>query len=241
MLRQLVAASAVVALLAPASAEAQDITALCEKARRPPVGAWSEFKWVGGRNDGASIRMSIVGTERREGADYLWMEIVMRDFPMGPARQQGGTPRAMPRIVSKVLVPGFGVGPSSPRATIMKLGDAPAMEMPVAQGQVGTAGAPNLDACRSAKVVGWESVTVPAGTFRAIHILNANGQGDSWVAPNLPFALVKEAGTDGGQSRQMVLTGHGTGARSLITEKPRPFDAHLFMQMMTGGQSPRRP
>ena len=162
-----VAASALIALAASsAAARAQDITSLCERARHPAVGAWSEFKWVGGRNDGASIRMSIVGTERREGADYLWMEIVMRDFPMGPARQQGGTPRAMPRIVSKVLVPGFGVGPSSPRATIMKLGDAPAMEMPVAQGQVGTAGAPNLDACRSAKVVGWEAVTGPAGTFR---------------------------------------------------------------------------
>lgn len=235
MLRQLVAASALISCCVPAVAPAQDLASLCEKARRPAVGAWSEFKWVGGRNDGATIRMSVVGTERRAGTDLLWMEMVMRDFPMGP-RQRTGERQRTARIVSKVLVEGFGGGDYSPRASIMKLGDGPAMEMPMGQSRMGTAGAPNLDACRSAKVVGWESVTVPAGTFRALHVQSTSGRDDTWVVPNLPFALVKESASDDGQGHQMVLIGHGMGARSLITEKPRPFDPHLFMQMMTGGQ-----
>jgi hypothetical protein len=237
MMRRIAAAAALILLL-PALAAAQDLVSLCERARHPAVGAWSEFKWVGGRNDGATIRMSIVGKERREGADYLWMEIVMRDFPMGSGRQQAEAPR---RMISKMLVPGFGAGAGSPRAAIIKLGDLPAMEMPVGQSRMGAQGAPNLEACQNAKVVGWESVTVPAGTFRAIHIVGANGRGDSWVAPNLPFALVKEVGNDEGQSRQMVLIAHGMGARSLITERPQPFDPRLFAEMMSGRRPAPKP
>ena len=37
----------------------------------------------------------------------------------------------------------------------------------------------------------------------------------------------------------MVLIGHGMGARSQITERPRPFDPQLFMQMMTGARRAR--
>ena len=235
MLRQLVAASAVVALLAPASAEAQDITALCEKARRPPVGAWSEFKWVGGRQDGATVRLSIVGSERREGAQYLWMEMMMRGFPLGPERQQG---ERNTRMISKVLIESFGPGTCIPHVSIIKFGDNPAMEMPAAQSRMATQGAPTLRGCRDAKVIGWESVTVPAGTFRAIHIKNATGSSDSWVAPDLPFALVKELDSEDGQSRQMLLIGHGMGARTQITERPRPWDPRAFMQMVTGRTPP---
>ena len=79
-------------------------------------------------------------------------------------------------------------------------------------------------------------VTVPAGTFRALHVAGASGHSDSWVDPDLPFALVKEAGNDEGQS-QMVLVSHGTGAQSRITERPRPFDARLFMQAVTGARA----
>ena len=236
MLRQLLAASALVALLAPA-AGAQDITALCEKARRPPVGAWSEFKWVGGRQDGATVRLSIVGSERREGAEYLWMEMMMRGFPMGPERQQGERPT---RMISKVLIEGFGPGMGTPRATIIKFGDNPAMEMPAAQSRMSTQNAPTLNGCRNAKVIGWESVTVPAGTFRAIHVKNATGNSDSWVTAELPFALVKEQDSEDGQSRQMLLIGHGMGARTAITEHPRPWDPRAFMQMVTGRTGPGR-
>ena len=59
---------------------------------------------------------------------------------------------------------------------------------------------------------------------------------DTWLAPDLPFALVKEAGTDEDGPRQLVLTAHGSGARSLITGTPRPWDPRLFAQMMSGAR-----
>jgi phage terminase large subunit-like protein len=63
-----IAAAAVSIVLLPAALRAQDLVALCRQAQHPPVGAWSEFRMVGGREDGATVRISIVGSERREGA-----------------------------------------------------------------------------------------------------------------------------------------------------------------------------
>jgi hypothetical protein len=231
MMRRGLACLALVSLL-PARAAAQDVAAMCERARHPAVGSWSQFQWHGGRNDGATLRMSVVGRERRDGADYIWLEIVMRRFPMGPAGPAGARDTT-PRIVSKVLVPGIGQG--SPRASVIKVGDMPAMELPTEAGRA-TPGAPGLDACASARVVGWESVTVPAGTFRALHVAGASGNAEEWFAPDVPFALVKESGTEDGEARQLLLVGHGTGARSLITETPQPFDPRRFALMMMGAR-----
>lgn len=237
MLRRLVVAIALFALTLPAAAAAQDLASICEKAVQPRVGAWAEYRMVGGRNDGATLRMSIVGTERREGAQYYWLETVMRGFGAGRGEQAAG-PR---RMISKLLIQGLGPAAGRPVATIVKLDDSPAMEMPQGRPSPGGAGPTGLQACRNAKVVGWETVTVPAGRFRALHVTNASGRGETWLVPDLPFALVKEASTEDGQGTSTVLTGRGTGARSLITERPRPFDAQLFMRQMTGAPARPRP
>jgi hypothetical protein len=235
MMHRIAAATFLVAL-APVALAAQDLTSICEKAQHPRVGAWSEFKMIGGRNDGATMRMSIVGSERRAGSEYYWLEVVMHGF-MRARGEQGAGPQ---RMISKMLVPGLGPGAGQPVAAIMKVGDSPAMEMP--QGRPSPGVRPTgLENCRSAKVIGWESVTVPAGRFRALHVSDASGHGESWVVPDLPFALVKQVSTGGSEPSQTVLTGHGTGARSQITERPRPFDMQAFMRAMAGGQGGQRP
>ena len=234
MMHRIAAATFLVAL-APVVTAAQDLTSICETVQHPRVGAWSEFKMIGGRNDGATMRMSVVGTERREGAAYLWLEIVMRGFGAGRGEDASG-PRLM---ISKMLVPGFGPGMGQPAVTIVKIDDVPAMEMPHG-GQGPGSPKSGLENCRNARVVGWESVTVPAGTFRALHVVGASGHSDSWVNPDLPFALVKENANDE-EHTQTVLVGHGTGARSQITERPRPFDAQLFMRGLAGARGKGAP
>jgi len=231
MMRGVTTAAALLALL-PAALPAQDLASICEQALHPRVGAWSEFKMVGGRNDGATMRMSVVGSERRGGTQYYWLEVAMRGFFRGQG-EQGAGPRKM---ISKTLVQGIGSGAGEPAAVIIKVDDAPAMEMP--QGRPGPgAGPAGLEDCKGGKVIGWESVTVPAGRFRALHVRDASGHGESWVVPDLPFALVKEASTGGDQPSQTLLTAHGMGARSQITERPRPFDLQAFMRAMAGGQA----
>ncbi|HTT67880.1 MAG TPA: hypothetical protein VMF70_07625 [Gemmatimonadales bacterium] len=231
MLRRLAAASACLLFAAPAL-RAQSLVDICRRAMHPPAGAWARYRLEGGRENGATVRMAIVGSEAHGDTTYLWVEMAAHGFRMGGPRSGGGGDTIT--MVNKMLVPGIGPGMAAPREVVMKLGSGPAMVMPISQ--AGSRSAPGSDAlrdCRNAKVLGWESVTVPAGTFRALHVQNENGRGDSWVVPDLPFALVRMGtGHGANDSTQMVLLAHGSGARSEITETPRPYDPRLFMQMM---------
>ena len=69
------------------------------------------------------------------------------------------------------------------------------------------------------EVVGWEDVTVPAGTFHALHIRNPREPTEAWVRPELYFGMVKVVMKDGSV---LALAAHGGGAKSSITETPRP-------------------
>ena len=88
-------------------------------------------------------------------------------------------------------------------------------------GMMGEKGRENTQAfdfaarCNSARVVGWESVSVPAGTFRALHMTTVDG-GDVWASRDVPFGLVKTHAKQG----DLALTGRGADAKSSITEKP---------------------
>lgn len=232
MLRRLATASALLLLAAPA-ARAQDLAEICRRVMRPPVGAWSQYTMVGGSARGATMRVSAVGTETHADTSLLWLEFAVRAIPAGAPDSSSDTIS----VVNKLLVTGFGPGMSEPHAHILKFGSAPAMTMPVGQGPgADTPGSTTMQDCAGGKVLGWESVTVPAGTFRAVHLQNAEGKADAWIVPDLPFGLVKAA-TSGeeGDSGEMVLTAHGMGANSLIAEAPRPYDPQLLIQLMTGG------
>ena len=73
--------------------------------------------------------------------------------------------------------------------------------------------------CHEMEVVGWEQVTVPAGSFRALHVVNKSDQTDAWIAPDLYFSLLRAKLKDGSA---MELTGRGVDAKSSITETPVP-------------------
>ncbi|HTT67881.1 MAG TPA: hypothetical protein VMF70_07630 [Gemmatimonadales bacterium] len=225
MLGRMLAAPAVLLCLAVPPARAQDLADLCRRAMHPPVGAWSQFSNEGGRMPGSSMRIAVVGQETRGGTAYLWMEFAIHGMSMG--RGEGGGDTVS--MINRMLVRGFGPGMAAPVATIMKFGSAPAMEMPVNGPGMQAPSSNSLKDCTTSKVVGWESVTVPAGTFRALHVQDADGTSDTWVAPDLPFGMVKTLTPDSGQ---LVLVAHGMGAKSEITETPRPYDQAVFMQLM---------
>ncbi len=71
--------------------------------------------------------------------------------------------------------------------------------------------------CEGTTLVGEESVTVPAGTFQALHFHNAKYKSDSWVVPDRPFFMVKSKGKD----FELSLTESGDGAKSSIEETPQ--------------------
>jgi len=216
--------------LAAASVHAQDLVALCKQMSHPPVGAWSSYRMVGGQDDGATMRLSVVGTETHGDTAYLWIEWALAGMN-GPNGQKIS-------MMSKMLVPGFGPGMSSPRTMIMKFGNSPAMTMPAdgPMSKMGSQDKTGIEKCGQGKSLGWESVTVPGGTFRALHVQDADGTGDVWVMPAMALGLIKVT-PGNGHGSTMVLTDHGTGAKTAITETPVPFNPAVLMQMMGGRTS----
>jgi hypothetical protein len=123
----------------------------------------------------------------------------------------------------QMLVPGPGARATSIHGMIVKVGSQPAMKLsPQMLGMMGSHMAQDNIAlefarqCATGRVVGPETVTVPAGSIPAIHVKSADS-GEAWLAKDIPFGLVKAIGKQG----TLVLTGHGSDAKSSIVETPQ--------------------
>lgn len=218
---RVVAVSTLLAL-AVTPLQSQDLVALCKQMSRPPVGSWATFKVVGGTDNGATVKVSVVGAE----AGDLWIEFAMNGFG-GPNGQKFSG-------LSKALVDGFGPGMGHPKRSILKLGNAPAMTMPVGgpMGRMAGGDRVGFSKCGEGKSLGYTDVTVPAGTFHALHVQDKDG-GELWVMPSIPLGLIEATKMGGGGD--VVMTGHGSGAKDELTETPVPFNPAFFMNM--GGQT----
>ena len=216
MPRATLAFAAVLLAVLPPAIGAQDKDKICRDVQQRPmtVGQWASYTWSGGRSGGTTMRFAIVGTERQEGTPYYWYEMTIND----PTRGAKG------KTIIQMLVPGLAYQVGGLRGMIMKSGDDPATRMPDQMiRMMGSRIASNITAeitrgCLEMDVVGWEDVTVPAGTFHALHIRHARDQTEAWVRTELYFGMVKVVMKDGGV---MALAGHGGGAKSSITETPR--------------------
>ncbi|HET9385238.1 MAG TPA: hypothetical protein VFO67_08835 [Gemmatimonadales bacterium] len=192
---------------------AQDKEKLCTDLLNRPmrVGEWADYRWKGGPTEGSTMRMALVGTEAVAGKPNYWYEVAFNDATRG-------------KTIIQFLVPDFGFQASSIHGLIMKTGTEPAMRMPqqmvqMMAGQMDQSFGSNFTRkCQQTTVVGWESLTVPAGTFRALHVKDTGEQTDAWLVPDVYFALVRAQMKDGSS---MELTGKGTGAKSSITETPQ--------------------
>jgi len=201
-------------LAAAPSLAAQDKDKVCNDLQQKPmrVGQWALYRWTGGRPDGGTMRMAVVGTEVVGGAPYYWFEVVFDDASKGNSG----------KTVLQMLVPGLGA--TDVRGMIMKSGAEPAMRMPeemvrMTGGQMGKNFATEFGRkCKEMDVVGWEQTTVPGGSFRALHLRHAADQNDAWVVPDLFFSLLRVKLKDGST---MELTARGADAKSSVTETPQ--------------------
>jgi len=169
---------------------------------KPVVGGWAEYQMSEAGGTTSKMKIAIVGKE----GDAYWYETIME------TKQEG-------RIISKMLVSGNPEDQKNIKRMIVKMGNEPAMEMPLqmmqASGDQGQKGK-TLDK-------GTESIKVPAGTFtaRRIQYQFEDLVEDTWVHKDVsPYGVVKSKSKD----FEMVLLGHGTGAKTQITEKPQKFE-----------------
>jgi hypothetical protein len=208
--------SALVALLGVMAAPlgAQDFNDFCRGNPRLTVGQWSSYHYVGGPADGSAMRMAIVGAERQGDSTFLWYEMKLDD-----AKHPDRGP-----TITQILVSGLGTADFSIHGMVMKAGKREAMRYPDMMLQMMSGpirkgvGGMIEDKCKkgAVQVVGWETVTVPAGSFRALHF--KDGDDEAWASPELGFPLVRLISKKGGT---MELTGHGSDAQSSITETPK--------------------
>lgn len=190
-----------------------------EQLRFPDIGRWAEYQAVYNKKDHYTVRYAVVGSEKREGQDFKWVEMRMT----GQNEDRN--------LIYQMLVPGTPAGMGNVQEIVFKAGDKPAMKMDgmmlkMIKGQMEKQNILS-DVCKDVTLVGSESVTVPAGKFETRHFRSETYKSDSWVSPEIPFALVKSVG----DKHDMALAAQGTGAKSSITEVP---------QTMPGMGGPKR-
>ncbi len=186
-----------------------DLADVCKVLGDAKPGQWASFDGTGSSGVG-KLRLAVVGSERSRDSTLYWFEVSFAGKDPGKSG------------VVQILTGSLASGLEAPRALIFKAGPQPAMKISGEMaGMIGKQGGQNTSAfdwaakCSGAHVVGWESVTVPAGTFRALHMTMDEG-GEVWASREVPFGLVKTHGKQG----DLALTGRGTDAKSSITETP---------------------
>jgi hypothetical protein len=146
--------------------------------------------------------------------EHYWYESVIKDH-------EGQT------VITKMLVSGDPQNEDNLKRMILKAPGQPAMEMPIQMmkgmgaqmGGMSQGKKPELPETKTVDL-GVESVTVPAGTFKANHWQSTTEDFifDAWVSEAVsPYGMVKGTSTD----FEMILLSHGDGATSLITEEPQ--------------------
>ena len=186
-----------------------DLADVCKVLGDAKPGQWASFDGTGSSGVG-KLRLAVVGSERSRDSTLYWFEVSFAGKDPGKSG------------VVQILTGSLASGLEAPRALIFKAGPQPAMKISGEMaGMIGKQGGQSTSAfdwaakCSGAHVVGWESVTVPAGTFRALHMTMDEG-GEVWASREVPFGLVKTHGKQG----DLALTGRGTDAKSSITETP---------------------
>jgi hypothetical protein len=206
----LITALALGALVTPAlpAQTATDLADVCKTVGDAKVGQWASFEGTSASGTG-KLRLAVVGSERAADSTFYWFEV---NFAAQEAGKSG---------IVQILATNLASGSAAPRSLIVKLGAQPAMRIPGQMAaMMGQKPGENTafdwaSRCSGAHVVGWESVTVPAGTFRALHV-TTDDEGEVWASRDVPFGLVKLHGKRG----DLALAARGIDAKSSITEKP---------------------
>ena len=201
--------SLVVALALAVAARSASAQAKClEQVKFPPVGRWAQYQAVY-KEDPYTLRYAVVGVEPRSGKRLQWVEM----------RMKGKKPNQ--NMIYQMLVPGSLMEMSQVEEIVFKPAEKPAMKMtgPMLSMIRGELEKQSFygDMCKGVTLVGKEKVTVPAGSFQALHFRSEEHGSDSWISSAIPFSLVKSTGKD----YKVELTAQGSGAKSSITEKPR--------------------
>ncbi len=175
--------------------------------KMPEVGQWAEYTGIM-NNDPYTMRYAVVGAEEREGRPMKWLELKM----VGKKNQN---------MIYQILTPGNAAEIDQAQEIVFKPGDKQAMRMNgmmlnMIRGQL-KKNSVLASLCEGITPAGEETVTVPAGTFKATRYHDSKHKADTWIVADRPFIMVKSKGKDS----ELGLAASGDGAESSITETPQ--------------------
>jgi hypothetical protein len=180
--------------------------------KMPSVGAWSEYRVVGEDKDTVLFKYALTGKEKCDEVDCYWYEFQV-------------TEKDEKNIV-KMLVSGDPSLTGNLKRLIVKNGDDPAVEIPVATMEAhDDEGEPESEEA-SAKPekpaeVGVETIETPAGKLKCKHlrVKTEEDQVDLWVSEKIPFFNLAKMNQ---KDSSMEVIGYGdSGAKTGITEEPQ--------------------
>ena len=205
------------------------IIAGCNQSSSYKIAPWQAGQWVeyivSPRSEATSpegaahIRYSIVGDHTADGVKYFWFETYGK--------------MDTSNFIFKLMVPERFAGQA--RRVIIKIGTAPATEMPAELSDAPDEYQPPLynETEILKKKVKTEKVKTPAGVFRCIH--SRMGDADVWLSSQIPIiGIVKYTSPN----QEMTLTGFGpSGAQTRITELPQRLDLNkIFPKQDSSGK-----
>lgn len=201
--------SLIIALAIAVAARSGAAQARClEQVKFPRLGRWAQYEAVY-KEDPYTLRYAVIGIEPRGGKRLQWVEM----------RMKGKKPNQ--NVIYQMLVPGSLMEMSQVQEIVFKPAEKPAMKMsgPLLSMIRGELEKQSFygDMCKGVTLVGKEKVTVPAGSFQALHFRSDEHASDSWLSSAIPFSLVRSTGKD----YKVELIAQGSGAKSSITEKPK--------------------
>jgi hypothetical protein len=225
-------------LAAPAAGWAQGgppVTPVAVNIQKVPVGSWAEYAVSitppKGEKMNGKARWALVSRN----ADGVSFEMSMEG---GPTAMMGGQ-----KMTSKmVLAPDPTKSDRPVRQLIMQMGDMDPFEMPAEAPQVQ---GQRFEKPDPKKLVGKETLKVPAGSFPTAHYRDKREQAqvDFWVSESIPpLGMVKmtvtpNAGTPG-PNVVLELAAKGSDAKATITKPAKPFNPAMMGHPPGGGHPP---
>jgi hypothetical protein len=148
----------------------------------------------------------MLADETRQGKTYRWFEVQATEGGKVKMIMQMLVPADLSEAIEEVVIKSEG---------------EPARRLPkeTLRASLGfSAQLPSKQSCMpNMTLVGPETITVPAGTFRTSRFRDVRTGRDTWLSKDVPFGLIKGQMDDG---TELVLSAYGTGASSSITEAP---------------------
>ena len=199
LLRNLLAVTGLGLFVAPTAVLGQDLDAVCNSIARLSLGQWVEYE-VSARSMTLGMRVANVASEERQGE-------TLDRYEMTTVIPEGG------ESTTQMLTNGPVFDFDAIQEMVVTMPGQPPMVMTGQMLQMALQNMPRQanwgGMCRQAEIIGSETVTVPGGTFDAIHLRAT--EGDAWVSADVPFGIIKSQSKDGST---MQLKAHGEGAGS---------------------------